>query len=131
MHGIAGMHARELDAATVAAWAADYRETILDLGTGDGRFVRDLARRCPARAAIGVDTCRASLRHSSRGAPENALFVLADALALPGELHRLATGVTVNFPWGSLLLGLLEGHAGLRSAVRARSGTALELAGVG
>jgi 16S rRNA (adenine(1408)-N(1))-methyltransferase len=129
MHSVKGKHAREVDAATVAAWAARYGEVVVDLGTGDGRFVRHLARRCPQRAVIGVDTCRENLRDSSRTAPENALFVVADALALPGELHRLATGVTVNFPWGSLLRGLLDGHAGLLDGLRAvgRSGAALEV----
>lgn len=113
----------------VAAWAARYDEVIVDLGTGDGRFVEYLARRYPARGAIGVDACRENLRTSSRTAPENALFVVADALALPCGLHGVATGVTVNFPWGSFLRGLLDGHAGLLRGLRAigRGGSALTI----
>jgi len=118
-----------VEPAAVAAWAARYGEVIVDLGTGDGRFVEYLARRCAVRAVIGVDTCHENLRKSSRAAPENALFVLADALALPDGLHGLATGVTVNFPWGSLLRGLLDGHAGLLSGLCAvgRPGLALTI----
>jgi 16S rRNA (adenine(1408)-N(1))-methyltransferase len=78
---------------------------------------------------IGVDTCRDNMRVGSRTAPENALFLVADALALPGELQRLATSVTVNFPWGSLLRGLLDGHPGLLAGLRAvgRAGLSLEV----
>ena len=113
MRGIKGKSVREIDAASVAVWAADYREVTIDLGTGDGRFVRETATRNPAMAVIGVDACQPNLSQRPRGAPENALFIVADALSLPGDLHGLATSVTVNFPWGSLLTGLLDDHLGL------------------
>lgn len=127
MRIVKGKYAREVDATTVAAWAADYREVIVDLGTGDGRFVRHLAQRCPTRAVIGVDTSGENPRRASQRAPENTLFVVSDALALPGELHRLATGVTVNFPWGSLLRGLLNGHTGLLDGLHALGSAGLSL----
>ena len=129
MHAIEGKQTRELDAATIAAWASRYHDLTVDLGTGDGRFVRHLARLDLARGAIGVDTHGANLRLHSRGAPDNALFVVADALVLPPELRRLATRVTVNFPWGSLLRGLLDGHDGLLAGLRAvgRPGASLEI----
>lgn len=129
MQVVRGKDVAGVEPAAVAAWAARYDEAVVDLGTGDGRFVEHLARRCPARAVIGVDTCRENLRTSSRTAPENALFVLADALALPCGLHGLATGVTVNFPWGSLLRGLLDGDAGLLDGLCAvgRPGLALTI----
>lgn len=131
MHSVNGKVVRDVDAAAVAAWAARYRDVVLDLGTGDGRFVRDLARASPAAAAIGLDTCRANLRHTSRAAPANALFVVADALNAPVELGRLATRVTINFPWGSLLTGLLDGHdallAGLHAVGRPRAALDIRL----
>jgi 16S rRNA (adenine(1408)-N(1))-methyltransferase len=119
MQVVKGKDVAGVEPAAVAAWAARYREVIVDLGTGDGRFVGHLARRCPARGVIGVDMCRENLGKTSRTAPENALFVVADALALPRGLHGLASGVTINFPWGSLLHGLLDGHAGLLDGLRA------------
>jgi hypothetical protein len=61
--------------------------------------------------AIGVDALRS--------APRNALFVNAEARALPYELHGLATQVTINFPWGSLLGGLLDGDAELLGGLAA------------
>jgi 16S rRNA (adenine(1408)-N(1))-methyltransferase len=42
-----------------------------------------------------------------RGGLPNALFVVAAVEALPRELDGLADLVTVHFPWGSLLRGLL------------------------
>ena len=128
MRTVNGKHVRQMDAAEVAAWAADQRETIVDLGAREGRFTSQLATQ-PGVGAIGVDLCEANLRIASRAAGGNALFVVADALALPGELSRVATRVTVNFPWGSLLRGLLSGHPGLLAGLGAigRGGTSLEI----
>lgn len=119
-----------IDAPSVAVWAAGFQDVTVDLRTGDGRFVRRLAEACPTSAAISVDTCQASLRKTSQAAPGNALFLVADALALPGELHGIATHVTVNFPWGSLLRGLVEGDDRLLGGLRsiARAGATLEVA---
>jgi 16S rRNA (adenine(1408)-N(1))-methyltransferase len=126
MDAVTGKHARTIDAATIAAWAADYQATHIDLGTGDGRFVQHLARACPERAVIGIDTCRGNLRDTSRTAPENALFVIADALALPAGLPA-ATHLTINFPWGSLLRGLVEGNSGLLTGLVALGQTGASL----
>ena len=129
MRIVNGKHVRQMDEVAVAAWTAGYQETIVDLGTGDGRFVRHLSRQHPEVGAIGVDLCAANLRIASRAAARNALFVVADALALPDELSRVATRVTVNFPWGSLLRGLLTGHPGLLAGLRAvgSGGTTLDI----
>ena len=69
----------------------------------------------PDRLVVGVDASAAAMAEASRRAarrPErgglpNALFVVAAAEALPAELDGLADLVTVHFPWGSLLRGLL------------------------
>jgi 16S rRNA (adenine(1408)-N(1))-methyltransferase len=69
----------------------------------------------PDRLVVGVDASAAAMAEASRRAgrrPErgglpNALFVVAAAEALPPELDGLADLVTVHFPWGSLLRGLL------------------------
>ena len=57
---------------------------------------------------IGIDTCRENLHQVSRKALPNALYLIANAEALPAGLSGLATHITVNFPWGSLLTGLLD-----------------------
>jgi 16S rRNA (adenine(1408)-N(1))-methyltransferase len=64
---------------------------------------------------IGIDashqpliaTSRRASRPASKGGLPNALFVLASAEAPPCELLGAADLVTVAFPWGSLLRGVL------------------------
>jgi 16S rRNA (adenine(1408)-N(1))-methyltransferase len=92
---------------------AQYNHVTLDLGTGDGRFVRTLAERYPQRFIIGVDACRENLREHSRAKLSNMLIVIASAQDLPCEFEGLFSRVTINFPWGSLLEGLLAGDRGL------------------
>jgi 16S rRNA (adenine(1408)-N(1))-methyltransferase len=84
----------------------------VDLGTGDGRHVLATAAGQPDTLAIGVDANAAAMADSSRrawrrDALPNALFVVAAAERPPDALHGLAGSLTVNFPWGSLLRGLL------------------------
>jgi 16S rRNA (adenine(1408)-N(1))-methyltransferase len=109
MEGICGKRACMIDAATLAARIAGYQDILIDIGTGDGRYVQTVARECPSCFAIGIDACRENLRGISRNAPDNALYIIANALTLPGELRGLATRMTINFPWGSLLAALLAG----------------------
>ncbi len=113
MEYIEGTHRRVLDRAALLARATAYPYTWLDLGTGDGRFVSDLATTLPRWFVVGVDACREPLRARSHKPAPNALFVIANALALPTELDGSAHRVSVNFPWGSLLEGLVAGDPGL------------------
>ena len=122
MEGIAGTRTFAIDRAGLLDRARGAREVTIDLGTGDGRSVRWLAQRDPARFIIGVDLCRENLRDASRRAPSNALYLIADALALPADLAGFATGLTINFPWGSLLTGLLDANGGLHTRLRALAG---------
>jgi 16S rRNA (adenine(1408)-N(1))-methyltransferase len=85
---------------------------IVDLGTGDGRAVIASAAADPGALVIGIDAAAASMAESSRRAdrrgPHNALFVAAGAAALAATpLAGQAHVVTVTFPWGSLLRGVL------------------------
>jgi 16S rRNA (adenine(1408)-N(1))-methyltransferase len=86
---------------------------VVDLGTGDGRFVLRTADREPAALVIGVDADAASMVEASRRAwrtgTTNALFVVAPAERLPVELDGCADEVRIHFPWGSLLRGILAG----------------------
>jgi 16S rRNA (adenine(1408)-N(1))-methyltransferase len=129
MESIQGQRAVWIDAPALYDRLAGYQEVLLDIGTGDGHFVRQMAEECPARFVIGVDACREHLRANSRTAPPNALYLIADARALPCALAGRATHITINFPWGSLLSGLLAGEATLpeRIAAVARPGARLEL----
>jgi 16S rRNA (adenine(1408)-N(1))-methyltransferase len=126
---IRGKTSAEIDAARLAADVAGYDDVLIDVGTGDGRYVLHVARSSPTWFTIGVDACRENLRKASRKAPDNALYVFANALALPKELGGMASKVTINFPWGSLLTGLLDGEPTLLEGLLAisRPGAALEV----
>ncbi len=86
---------------------------IVDLGTGDGRFVYQSARQNPARFYLGIDASANLLekvsekihRKPAKGGLKNALFIQAAVEALPEELEGIADEVHIHFPWGSLLKG--------------------------
>jgi 16S rRNA (adenine(1408)-N(1))-methyltransferase len=85
---------------------------IADIGTGDGRAVLARARAEPAALVVGIDAAaaamtEASLRAARRG-PANAIFLAAgvETLADTVLVGRMDL-VTVTFPWGSLLRGVL------------------------
>ncbi|GAB2729468.1 hypothetical protein GCM10027089_61370 [Nocardia thraciensis] len=89
----------------------------VDLGTGDGRAVLSAAAVDAQRLVIGVDANAAGMAEAARralrtrGGIPNVLFVAAAVESLPPELDGIADEVTVNFPWGTLLRGLLTGDA--------------------
>ena len=107
MEYLQGKQCFEVDAATLAARVSGYQGVLIDSGTGDGRYVQHTAQLWPEQYVIGIDACRENLYHSSHKPLPNALYVIANAEALPIELSSLATRITINFPWGSLLTGLL------------------------
>jgi 16S rRNA (adenine(1408)-N(1))-methyltransferase len=117
MEGIRGKTVFTIDRPALRALAAAHWEILIDLGTGDGRYVRHVARERADWLVVGIDACRENLRDASRRAPPNAFYLIANALTLPSELAGLATHVTINFPWGSLLGGLLEGEDGLLDGI--------------
>jgi len=110
---------------------------VVDLGTGDGRFVLAAASDRPDRLVVGIDASAAAMAEASRraaasprrGGRPNALFVAAAAEALPPELDGLADLVTVHFPWGSLLRGLLGADPGVVGGIARvmRPGAQLDL----
>lgn len=129
MEMLCGKQSTRLDGASLRQRIAGYSTCLIDLGTGDGRFVRHMATLCPTTFVIGIDACREQLRANSRQTAPNALYLIANALALPSELEGVATHLTINFPWGSLLAGLLADEAPLPAHLLAltRPGARLEL----
>jgi 16S rRNA (adenine(1408)-N(1))-methyltransferase len=79
------------------------------------------ARANAARLTIGVDADAASMKRAARRALRsrltNAVFVVAAVESLPSELTGVAEQVTISFPWGSLLRGLLTDDGGVLPAV--------------
>jgi 16S rRNA (adenine(1408)-N(1))-methyltransferase len=127
METIRGKSSFEMDRIELNERFAGYNRIHLDLGTGDGRFVRRLAERHPYRFVIGLDAARENLREHSRAKLPNMLFVIANAHSLPSELAGRISHLTINFPWGSLLQGLLHADPALMAGLAAVSRPAASL----
>jgi 16S rRNA (adenine(1408)-N(1))-methyltransferase len=86
---------------------------VIDVGTGDGRAVLARAAAEPSALVVGLDANAAAMAEGSRRAADrrtglrNALFVVGAAERPPAELRGRADLVTVTFPWGSLLRGMV------------------------
>ena len=99
---------------------------IIDIGTGDGRFVYQSARQNPNKFYIGIDPNVSPLekisekihRKPSKGGAPNVLFIHAAVEDLPPELDGVADEVHVHFPWGSLLRAFATGDVDVLRNVR-------------
>ncbi|MEK6336442.1 MAG: class I SAM-dependent methyltransferase [Acidobacteriota bacterium] len=110
---------------------------LVDVGTGDGRFVYRSALRAPEKFFIGIDANARSLarlsekiyRRPAKGGAPNVLFLQAAAQQFPEELRGIASEVVVQFPWGSLLRGVAAGDELVLENLRklCRTGARLEV----
>ena len=99
---------------------------VVDIGTGDGRFVYQSARQNPNKFYIGIDPNVSPLekisekihRKPSKGGASNVLFVQSAVEDLPAELDGVADEVHIHFPWGSLLRAVATGDVGVLRNVR-------------
>ncbi len=125
MEIIRGKNTSFISETALADLLKGYQRLHIDIGTGDGRYVQHLARQHPHDVVIGIDANRENLREISRRAPDNALFTIANALTLtdtlPALLYGMAAQVSINFPWGSLMQGLLDDDPGLMHGLQAIS----------
>ena len=99
---------------------------IVDIGTGDGRFVYNSARANPKKFYIGIDANTKPLekismkatRKPAKGGLPNVLFVQAAVENLPVELNETADEIHIHFPWGSLLRAVVLGDETVLASLR-------------
>ncbi len=99
---------------------------VLDIGTGDGRFVSSSAKAHPDKFFIGIDANTKPLeklstkitRKPAKGGLPNAMFVQAAVEDLPAEFDGIASEIYINFPWGSLLRAVATGEASVLYSLR-------------
>lgn len=99
---------------------------VIDIGTGDGLFVYQCARRNPKKFYIGVDANTRPLgkvsekvhRKPAKGGLPNVLFLQSAVEDLPVELDGIANEVHVHFPWGSLLRAVALGDKQVLQNIR-------------
>jgi 16S rRNA (adenine(1408)-N(1))-methyltransferase len=110
---------------------------VIDIGTGDGRYVLAAARSNANKFFIGIDAnvkplekpSMKATRKPAKGGLPNAMFVQAAIEDLPDELDGVADEIHIHFSWGSLLRAVAAGEeAVLRSLCRiAAPGCLLEI----
>jgi 16S rRNA (adenine(1408)-N(1))-methyltransferase len=99
---------------------------VIDIGTGDGRFVSAQAEANPDKFYIGIDAnvkplekpSMKATRRLNKGGLLNALFVQAAAEDLPEELNGIADEIHIHFPWGSLLQAITVGDEAILASLR-------------
>lgn len=99
---------------------------IIDIGTGDGRFVYQSARLNPKKFYIGIDPNVRPLakisekiyRKPAKGGAPNVLFIQAAVEDLPAELDGVADEVHVHFPWAGLLHAVATADASVLRNLR-------------
>lgn len=110
---------------------------VIDIGTGDGRFVSAAAAANPNKFYIGLDanvkplekpSMRATRKPAKGGLP-NAMFVQAAVEDLPAEFDGVADEIHIHFPWGSLLKAVATGDADVLASLKriAAPGCLLEI----
>ena len=101
------------------------RGVVIDIGTGDGRFVSRMAAENPDKFYIGIDANAKPLekpsmkatRKPAKGGLPNALFVQAAVEDLPEEFNNSADEIHIHFPWGSLLRAVCLGDESVLSSL--------------
>lgn len=114
-----------------------YEKILIDVGTGDGRFVYRTAKENPQTLCIGMDAVAEKMREMShkagrkpaRGGLTNTLYVLSAIEDAPVELKGVADQVHVNYPWGSLLAAFVLPREEILGKIAAfgRPGAALSI----
>jgi 16S rRNA (adenine(1408)-N(1))-methyltransferase len=126
--GITIVRGRRLEriwAGAVGELIGRYAAVVVDIGTGDGRWLYRLARSRPDALCLGIDAHAESLRLVSfraarkpaRGGLGNIMFILASADMIPTVLDGTADEVWVLYPWGSLLQGIVRPDVAVLSQI--------------
>ncbi len=112
---ITGKQIKQLSTEKFEAVRRKFAQVAVDLGTGDGKFAYEYAKAHPDIFVIGIDADKSQAedvsykasRKPAKGGLENVIFLWAKAEELPIELSGVADEIYVNFPWGSLLAGVI------------------------
>jgi 16S rRNA (adenine(1408)-N(1))-methyltransferase len=114
MKVVKGNKIEELGAAEFEKLASEFEKVVVDLGTGDGKFVYKNALENPKTLFVGVDPAKHQMGTSSKKANRkklnNALFVIGSLEQLPEELLDWghASALYINYPWGTLLQAIAK-----------------------
>ena len=111
MNVVLGNKNIEINEREFAELSKCYDEVVIDLGTGDGRYIYKNALKFKDSFFVGIDPSETQLREYSKKAVRkklpNVMFVVGSVEQLPSELLNSAKKIFINLPWGSLLSTLV------------------------
>lgn len=112
MKSIKGNKTVDLSLAEFGDLRAKFEKVVVDLGTGDGRFIYKSALAEPDTLFVGVDPAPKQTEEFSKKAArkgvENVLFIVGSFELLPKELMGCADKLYIILPWGTLLKAIAE-----------------------
>lgn len=92
--------------------SSNYSKIVIDLGTGNGKFVYELALYNPDILFIGIEPTASNLFEYSKKANKhkvnNLIYIITSIENMDDVLNGLADIVYINFPWGSLLEAIVK-----------------------
>lgn len=104
---ITGDKRQEIDKKSFENFCSKFEKVILDIGTGDGRFVFKNALKDVKNLYIGMDPAEQQLKIFSKKVNKkrlnNSLFIVGSIENTPPELFSLIDRIFINLPWGTLL----------------------------
>lgn len=106
---VVGRKIKDLDGDWLRQKSFEAQATLIDVGTGEGKFILDSAREHPNWLHIGLDAAAENMMPASRLALakktrlDNVVFLRGAAEKLPDHLQDLADHLTIHYPWGSLM----------------------------
>lgn len=115
LNRIIGKEVVEFSTQQLNSLSNKFGHCVVDLGTGDGKFAYEYAKQYPGAFVIGIDAdkqqaqelSRKAIRKPAKGGLENVIFLWHSAEELPVELNGIADEIYINFPWASLLSGVI------------------------
>lgn len=111
---ITGDKKNEIDKKSFKDECKKHNKVILDIGTGDGKFVYRNAIKNKNNLYIGLDPAEKQIQIYSKKANrrrlKNALYILGSLENLPEELYSTVDKIFVNLPWGTLLEKIVKSN---------------------
>lgn len=107
MISISGNNSEKIDKEQFQLKLGSYNKAVLDLGTGDGRFVYKKTLEFRNTFFVGIDPAEKQLQvystKANRKKLNNCMFIVGSIENMPNELYNSFDEIYINLPWGSLL----------------------------
>lgn len=97
--------------------AKKFSRVYIDLGAGDSRFLYSVAKQNPDIFCISLDANADAMKplswkvgrkpHKGGLLQDNLVFLISAVEKLPKEMKEITDQITIHYPWGSLLRGVV------------------------